>query len=105
MQNIPHNPFTRGDTVLGICEALGEDFRFNPLLLRVAFAIGLFINPFATIGAYLGLGLVVLLSRLVVPNPRRPKPVPALEAETEAAEAAPQPLVADNEAEALPVAA
>ena len=105
MQNLPENPFTRGDTVLGVCEALGEDFRFNPLLLRVAFAIGLFINPLATIGAYLGLGLVVLLSRLVVPNPRRPKPVPAPEAEAATVEAGPQPLTADNEAEALPVAA
>jgi phage shock protein C len=105
MQNIPHNPFTRGDTVLGICEALGEDFRFSPLLLRVVFAIGLFINPVATIGAYLGLGVLVLLSRLLVPNPRRPKVVAAPEAEGEAAEAAPQPLHADNEADALPVAA
>jgi phage shock protein PspC (stress-responsive transcriptional regulator) len=101
-QTFPRNPFTREDTVLGICESLGEDFRFNPLLLRVAFGVGLFINPFVTIGAYLAAGTVVLVSRLAFPNPRRPKPpVPAIEE----AEAAPQPLHADNETEALPVAA
>ena len=102
MHSFPRNPFTREDTVLGICEALGEDFRFNPLLLRLAFGVGLFINPFMTIGAYLAAGAVVLVSRLISPNPRRPKPpVPAV-AETEAA---PQPLHADNETELLPVAA
>ena len=36
-RTFPRNPFTREDTLFGICEALGEDFRFNPLLLRIAF--------------------------------------------------------------------
>ena len=40
MQALPRNPFTREDTLFGVCEALGEDFRFNPLLLRVAFGAG-----------------------------------------------------------------
>jgi phage shock protein C len=101
-QTFPRNPFTREDTILGVCESLGEDFRFPPLLLRVAFGVGLFLNPFATIGAYLGLGALVLVSRLISPNPRRPRPpVPAFEE----SEAAPQPLHADNETELLPVAA
>ena len=108
MPNFPRNPFTREDTLFGVCEALGEDFRFNPLLLRVAFGAGLFLNPFATIGIYLAAGAVVLISRLISPNPRQPKPVtPAIEEGAEAAtiEAAPQPLQADNEAELLPIAA
>ncbi|MBV9884497.1 MAG: hypothetical protein JO276_15925, partial [Sphingomonadaceae bacterium] len=89
---------------LGVCEALGEDFRFNPLLLRVALGASLFLNPVAAIGAYLGLGLVVLVSRVIVPNPRQPKVVEA-EAAVEAVETAQQPLRADNESELLPVAA
>ena len=104
MPTFPRNPLTREDTLLGVCEALGEDFRFNPLLLRVALGAGLFLNPAAAIGAYLGLGLLVLVSRVIVPNPRQPKVVEA-EPAVEAVEAAPQPLRADNEPELLPVAA
>ena len=102
MPTFPRNPLTREDTLLGVCEALGEDFRFNPLLLRVALGAGLFLNPAMAIGAYLGLGVLVLVSRLVVPNPRQPKVV---EPAAETVEAAPQVLHADNEPELLPVAA
>jgi phage shock protein C len=106
MQALPRNPFTREDTLFGVCEALGEDFRFNPLLLRVAFGAGLFLNPVIAIGGYAAAGVVVLISRLVSPNPRRPKPV-VVEAEAQAIETAPAPLRADNEtvAEMLAVAA
>ena len=103
-QTFPRNPFTREDTVLGVCHALGEDFRFNPILLRLVFATGLFINPFMTIAAYFAVGAVVLVSRLISPNPRRPRPV-VVEADEPAIEAAPQALNADNEPELLPVAA
>ena len=107
MHNFPRNPLTREDTLFGVCEALGEDFRFNPLLLRVAFGAGLFLNPMLAIGGYAAAGVVVGLSRLLSPNPRQPKVVATEpEAEAEAAiEAAPQPLHADNETELLPVAA
>jgi phage shock protein C len=106
MQALPRNPFTREDTLFGVCEALGEDFRFNPLLLRVAFGAGLFLNPVIAIGGYAAAGVVVLISRLVSPNPRQPKPA-VVETEAQAIEAAPQPLRADNEtvAEMLAVAA
>lgn len=70
------NVFTRPDTLLGVCQALGEDLGFNPLLLRVAFALPLFFNPNYTVAAYLALGLVVLTLRLLVPNPASAK-VPA----------------------------
>jgi phage shock protein PspC (stress-responsive transcriptional regulator) len=49
----------RNDTILGVCEAIGRDFGFNPLWLRLAFILPLFFAPTAAIAAYLGLGLVV----------------------------------------------
>ena len=57
----------RDHTVLGVCEGLGEDFGFNPLFLRFAFAACLIWQPVYDIGAYLGLGLIVLVARLLVP--------------------------------------
>ena len=59
----------RDDTFFGVCQALGEDFRFNPLFLRLAFAGLLFWNPIAAIGAYAAAGLVVGVSRWFVPGP------------------------------------
>ena len=82
--------FDRNDTLLGVCEALGQDFGFNPLWLRIAFAVPLIWNPVAVFGAYLALGVVVLLSRLIVPNRRRAAPADA-EPTTE------QPLIVRND--------
>lgn len=56
----------RNDTLLGVCEAIGQDFGFNPLYLRLAFIAPLFIAPAASIAAYLGLGVVVGATRLIV---------------------------------------
>jgi phage shock protein C len=58
----------RSHTILGICEAIGEDFGFNPILLRVPFAATVLWSPMWSIAAYLGLGLVVLASRLLFPK-------------------------------------
>ena len=60
----------RAHTILGVCEAIGEDFGFNPTFLRVPFAAIVLFSPLAAIGAYLALGLVVLGSRLLFPNPK-----------------------------------
>lgn len=57
----------RHDTFLGVCEAIGEDFGFNPNWLRVAFAPFILISPLLTLGAYLALGLLVMLSRKLFP--------------------------------------
>ncbi len=84
----------RNDTLLGVCEALGEDFGFNPLWLRIAFALPLIWDPVAVFGAYLALGVVVLLSRLIVPSRRRA-------ASTEAAPAVELPLAVRSD-ELLP---
>ncbi|MEO6579804.1 MAG: PspC domain-containing protein [Sphingomicrobium sp.] len=62
----------RAHTILGVCEAIGEDFGFNPLFLRIAFAAGLFFSPTGVIAAYLGLGLIVAFARWVSPVPQLP---------------------------------
>lgn len=64
--------FNRHDTMLGICEGLGDDLRINSNLIRVAFALGLFFNPVAAIAAYLGAGVLVLATRLLFPVAKRP---------------------------------
>ena len=61
----------RNHTILGVCEAIGEDFGFNPVLLRVPFAATVLWSPMLAVAAYLGLGGVVLLSRLLFPKTRR----------------------------------
>lgn len=72
MQATQGNLLTRDDTILGVCQGLGEDLGFNPLWLRIAFAVLLYLNPMGAIAGYFGLGVVVLISRLLVPNRRRP---------------------------------
>ena len=95
------NLFTRDDTMLGVCEGLGEDLGFNPNWLRAALGAGLIWNPVAMIGIYLGLGVVVLFTRLVMPNPRRKAAAPSAEAAQSAKAEAP----AEAAGEALPLAA
>ncbi len=70
MENETTNLFRRRDTFFGICEALGQDFGFNPLWLRLAFIAPLFFFPVQTFAAYFGLGIVVLASRLLFPAKR-----------------------------------
>jgi len=72
MQATQGNLLTRDDTILGVCQGLGEDLGFNPLWLRIAFAVLLYLNPMGAIAGYFGLGVVVLISRLLVPDRRRP---------------------------------
>ena len=58
----------RSHTILGVCEAVGEDFGFNPVLLRIPFAVGVLWNPLITFATYFALGAVVLGSRLLFPK-------------------------------------
>jgi phage shock protein PspC (stress-responsive transcriptional regulator) len=58
----------RSHTILGVCEALGEDFGFNPVLLRIPFAASVVYSPLLAIGAYFGLGALVLASRMLFPR-------------------------------------
>ena len=59
----------REDTLLGVCQAIGEDFGFNPLWLRVAFAAVLFWSPIGAFAGYAVLGAVVAFSRWAAPVP------------------------------------
>jgi len=64
----------RNDTILGVCEAIGRDFGFNPLWLRLAFIAPIFFAPTATIAAYLGLGLIVGLTNWFSPDKQNEAP-------------------------------
>ena len=90
--------FARPDTFFGVCEGLGEDLGFHPNLLRVALAGLLFWNPPAAIGLYAALGLLVALTRWLVPEPR--PATPQVEANTVEA-----PLQANDEADPVALAA
>jgi phage shock protein C len=74
----------RSHTILGVCEAIGEDFGFNPVLLRIPFAASVIYSPTMAIAAYLMLGLAVLASRLLFPKKAS---APVIEAKAETAPA------------------
>jgi len=71
MQTSQPSVFARDHTILGICEAIGEDFGFNPLYLRIPLAVCLLLNPWAVVATYAGLGVLVAFTRFVAPNPRK----------------------------------
>ena len=58
----------RSHTILGVCEAIGEDFGFNPVFLRVPLAASVIWNPAIALGTYFALGALVLASRLLFPK-------------------------------------
>ena len=91
------NLILRNDTILGVCEAIGQDFGVNAKWLRVPLAGGVMISPITAFGIYFALGFAVLLSRLIYP--RRVAAAP------QAAAAQPQPQAADNSQEELATAA
>ena len=89
----------RAHTILGVCEALGEDFGFNPMWLRVPFAASVLFSVEMAIGAYLALGLTVLASRLLFPKAKSDADVDGATARAETVEAA------NSEEQKLPLAA
>jgi len=62
----PALPF-RSDTILGVCEAVGEDLGFHPNWLRIPFAALILWNPEVIIASYLLLGVVVAVTRWFFP--------------------------------------
>ena len=58
----------RSHTILGVCEAIGEDFGFSPVLLRIPFAATVLYSPMWAVIGYFALGAVVLGSRLLFPK-------------------------------------
>lgn len=85
--------FNRSDTLLGVCEAIGQDLGVNPLWLRLAFTLGLFWNAAAIVGLYAALAVAVYAARRVTPVAATPPSV------------APAAFAADNDAEAVEVKA
>ena len=79
----------RPHTILGVCEAIGEDFGISPYWLRIPLGASVLLSPTMAIGAYLALGGIVLLSRLLFPRPRAVKVEPV----------AAQPAVANEQSE------
>ncbi len=59
----------RSHTILGVCEAIGEDLGFNPIFLRIPLAASVIWNPLIAFGTYFALGAVVLASRFLFPRP------------------------------------
>jgi phage shock protein C len=96
MQSKFSAPIARDDTLLGVCQSLGEDFGFNPNWLRVALGAAVLWNPVAVITLYAALAVLLAAARWALPDPRA-----ATQVEAEPAPAAP---VAE-ENEALPLAA
>jgi phage shock protein PspC (stress-responsive transcriptional regulator) len=71
--------YDRSEPIFGVCEALGEDLRINPNLLRVALAPLLFWNPVGTIVGYFAMGLFLLALRLLQPDVTAPASTVAVE--------------------------
>jgi phage shock protein PspC (stress-responsive transcriptional regulator) len=73
------NLMLRNDTILGVCEAIGQDFGFNPNWLRLAFCAPIYWNPGLVVAAYLALGLLVAATRFAFPDRHAdlPKAAPA----------------------------
>lgn len=97
MQTAYSAPIVRDDTMLGVCQSLGEDFGFNPNWLRVALGVSLLWNPIAVITIYFTLAVLLTAARLIFPDPRAKS---AREAEFQ-----PAPAAASEEAETLQLAA
>ena len=57
-----YQPAARSDTMLGVCQSLGEDFGIPPNLLRMAFGVGLIVVPVQVIVAYVAMAFVVAVT-------------------------------------------
>ena len=78
-----NNLIFRNDTILGVCEAIGQDFGFNPTWLRIAFCAPIYWNPGLVLGVYLGLGALVAATRYFAPDRTAEAAAPARLAEVE----------------------
>lgn len=86
-------PTVQKDNLFGVCNALGEEFGFNPLWLRIALAASFIFAPVPIILGYFAIGAVVLAARLIFPRARPsadiiPLEAPAAETPVEYARAA-----------------
>lgn len=89
MQTYQPSNFARSDTLLGVCQSIGEDLGFNANYLRVALATMVFFNLAAAVAVYLAMGAVVLTTRLLHRAPRKLAPQPEMASGPVPVEAAP----------------
>ncbi|HYI42855.1 MAG TPA: PspC domain-containing protein [Sphingomicrobium sp.] len=81
----------RNDTMLGVCTGLGEEFGFNPTILRVVIA-SLFLVSFKyAIGIYLALGFALAIGRLLFRTKRAQAAKPSVQPKVQANDAQPVP--------------
>ncbi|MBN8830735.1 MAG: PspC domain-containing protein [Sphingomonadales bacterium] len=99
MQTFQPSIFARHDTLLGICQALGEDLGVNPTWFRASLATLVFFSLGAAVAVYLGVGAIVLASRLLYRAPRKPMPA------AEVAQVDAEPVTAENDYEPVLMAA
>lgn len=59
----------RDDTLLGACYAIGEDFGFNSLYLRLLFAFAVLWSPAVAFAAYAALTALTTFARWMAPDP------------------------------------
>ena len=64
-------------TIFGVCEAIGEDFGFNPVLLRVPFAASVLWSPLWAIVAYLARKAMRERGERATPPPPRESNAPS----------------------------
>ena len=102
MQDVEHETDNtplplRRDTIFGVCAAIGQDFGFNPVWLRVALASIVLWSPTIAVSAYAALAVAVIVSRLLAPDARQ--------ATHAVAEASAANASNDPQAERMPIAA
>lgn len=86
------NLLLRNDTVLGVCEAIGQDFGFHPNWLRLTLASLFYFFPAGVVGTYLALGVAVAFTRWIAPDSA--ETVQAVTFEAIKVEAEPLPIAA-----------
>ncbi|MCW3835090.1 PspC domain-containing protein [Sphingomonas canadensis] len=88
----------REDTLLGVCEGLGQDIGLPPILFRLGFTALLFWNTPLALTAYVSLGVLVYALRWLMPDRAAASPARAVDA-------AHAPAAAVNDAAPVPAEA
>ena len=60
--------FERQAAIFGVCEALGDDFGISAYWFRLALAPAAIVWPLWTLLGYFALGLIVMATRLLIPD-------------------------------------
>lgn len=102
MQKYEPSLFARPDTMFGVCQGLGEDFGVSPTWFRIGFASAVIFNIEMAIAAYVGVGVIVALVRLIHRSPRKLVAVVPVVEVAEATPAAVAPVILKTDIDAQP---